>query len=184
MKSTPRLVLALAACGDNTPGPLTYKDPPAGGKLRLVRNAASTADTVVLDLVVGKDPLTGFSVGFDLPLDDTRVHLAGFTPGSALDPGPAPVAAMAALHGDGPLAHALVTGQSQKATTHDGNATLAPGTVLYTVSLQVVQSAPKGVVFDGTASGFVLPSGGLRDRTGMAVVEPADVAIGKLVVNR
>jgi hypothetical protein len=40
------------------------------------------------------------------------------------------------------------------------------------------------VVFDGTAAGFVLPSGGMRDRTGSAVVEPADVAIGKLVVNR
>jgi hypothetical protein len=178
------LLLALAACGDNQPAPLTYKNPPAGGKLRLVKNAATTADSVVLDLVVGKDPLTGYSVGFDLPLDDARVSLAGFTPGTALDPGPAPIAAMAALPVDGPLAHMLVTAQSQKATAHDGNATLAPGPVVYTLTLDLVQHAPGGVVFDGTATGFTLPSGGMRDRTGNAVVEPAEIAIGKLVVNR
>lgn len=182
MKSTLLVLLALAACGDNTPAPLTYRDPPPGGKLRLVRNKATTADTVVLDLVVGKDALTGYSVGFDLPLDDKRVHFGSFTPGTALDAGPAPVAAMAALPVDGPLAHMLVTAQSQKATAHATDATLAPGTVLYTVSLRLVPSAKSGVVFDGTASGFVLPSGGLRDRAGNAVVEPGDVAIGKLVV--
>lgn len=178
------LLLALAACGDNISAPLTYKDPPAGGKLRLVRNASSTADSIVLDLVVGKQALTGYSVGFDLPLDDARVHLGDFTPGTALDAGPAPVAAMAALPADGLLAHMLVTAQSQKATAHDADATLAPGTVVYTISLDVVPHAPKGVVFDGTASGFILPSGGMRDRTGNAVVEPAEVSIGKLVVNR
>ena len=36
-------------------------------------------------------PLTGYSVGFDLPLDDTKVTLGAFTPGTALDPGSAPV---------------------------------------------------------------------------------------------
>ena len=178
------LLLALAACGDNQPAPLTYKNPPAGGKLRLVENAATTPDSVVLDLVVGTDPLTGYSVGFDLPADDARVKLGTFTPGKALDPGPAPLAAMAALPSAGPLAHTLVTAQSEKATAHDTDATLAPGTVVYTITLDLVPHAPGGVVFDGTAAGFVLPSGGMRDRTGNAVVEPADVAIGKLVVNR
>ena len=177
------LLLALAACGDNLSAPLTYHDP-KGGKLRLVRNQTSTAEHLVLDLVVGKDALTGYSVGFDLPLDDRRVHLGDFTPGTALDPGPAPLAAMAALADDGPLAHVLVTGQSQKATSHDADATLAPGTVVYSVSLDLVQHAPAGIVFDGTKPGFVLPSGGMRDRAGSAVVEPADVAIGKLEVVR
>lgn len=182
MKSTLVLLLVLAACGDNLSAPLTYRDPPPGGKLRLVQDPATTADTVVLDLVVGKDTLTGYSVGFDLPLDDRRVHFGGFTPGTALDPGPAPIAAMGALPAEGPLAHVLVTGQSQKATAHQADATLAPGTVLYTVTLHLVPNAKAGTVFDGTASGFVLPSGGLRDRAGHAVVEPADIAIGKLVV--
>jgi len=184
VKSLVVLLVVLAACGDNIPSPLTYKDPAPTGKLRLVRNASSTADSMVLDLVVGKQPLTGYSVGFDLPLDDTRVHLGTFTPGTVLDPGPAPVAAMAALPGDGPLAHMLVTAQSQKATAHDADATLQPGTVVYTITLDLVPHAPKGVVFDGTASGFILPSGGMRDRAGNAAVEPADVAIGRLAVNR
>jgi hypothetical protein len=177
-------LLALAACGDNISAPLTYKDPPAGGKLRLIKAGDATMDSITLELVVGKQALTGYSVGFDLPLDDTRVLLGQFTPGSALDAGPAPIAALAALPGDGPLAHMLVTAQSQKATTHATDATLAPGTVLYTITLDLVRKAPSGVVFDGTASGFVLPSGGLRDRTGNAVVEPTEVSIGTLRVNR
>ena len=178
------LALALvAACGDNLPAPLAYTDP-SGGKLRLVRDGKSSAKEIVLDLVVGKEPLAGYSVGFDLPLDDTRVTFGGFTPGTALDPGPAPVAAMGALPDAGPLAHMLVTAQSHKATANDADTTLAPGTVLYSVTLDLVAGAPKGIVFDGTATGFVLPSGGMRDRSGTAVVEPADVAIGKLVVNR
>ena len=44
--------------------------------------------------------------------------------------------------------------------------------------------APSGVIFDGTAAGFALPSGGMRTRAGTTVVAPADVAIGKLEVNR
>jgi hypothetical protein len=40
-----------------------------------------------------------------------------------------------------------------------------------------------GVVFDGTAADFHLPSGGMRDRSGTTVVEATDVAIGKLEVH-
>jgi hypothetical protein len=36
------------------------------------------------------------------------------------------------------------------------------------------------VVFDGTATGFVLPSGGLRNKAGMSVVDASQVKIGKL----
>jgi hypothetical protein len=177
------ILFTVAACGDNLGPPLAYHDP-KGGKLRLVRDAKSTDQEVVLDLVVGKTALTGFSVGFDLPLDDSRVGFAGFTAGTALDAGPAPIAAMAAMPDSGPLAHMLVAAQSQKATGHATDATLPPGTVLFSVALDLVGGANKGVVFDGTATGFVLPSGGLRDRAGNAVVEPAEVAIGKLEVTR
>jgi hypothetical protein len=38
------------------------------------------------------------------------------------------------------------------------------------------------VVFDGTAAGYALPSGGLRNRAGTAVVSAGQVAIGKLEV--
>jgi hypothetical protein len=181
------LLAGLPACGDNDGPPLSYTNPPKGGKLRLVQNPDTSVSYVKLDLVVGDQPLTGYSVGFDLPLDDTKVSFGGFTPEKALDPGTDPVAAKAALPEHGPLAHVLVAGLSQKADGTGAIATdtqLKPGTKLFTIELDLVQSATAGVVFDGTASGFVLPSGGMRDRTGNSVVDPADVAIGKLVVHR
>jgi hypothetical protein len=179
--------LAVAACGDNSPPPLAYSNP-GNGKLRLVRNDAVSRDTVVvLDLIVGDQPLTGYSVGFDLPLDDTRVELGGFTAGSALDPGTAPPASLAKLPTTGPLAHQLVTAQSHKASGGGAVSTdtkLAAGALLYSIELDLIADAKSGVVFDGTAAGFALPSGGMRDRSGTTVVAPADVAIGKLFVTR
>jgi hypothetical protein len=181
------LVALLAACGDNNSGPIHYSNPD-GGKLRLVtsKTAPASETEVVLDLVVGDQPLTGYSVGFNLPLDHKLVRLGQFVPGSALNPGAAPQAALAKQPLDGPLADMLVTGLSQKASG-DGAVTtdteLAPKSVLYTLHLQMVTSAPDGVVFDGTAADFHLPSGGLRDRSGTAVVQPAEVAIGKLEIH-
>ena len=176
------LLVALVACGDNTQ-PLTYKNPPAGGKLRLVQTTA-TAKSVTLAFEVGDAPLTGYSTGFDLPLDAAKVTLASFTPGTVIDPGPPPVAAMGVIGTDGPLAGQLVTAQSAKATNTASDVALDAGAVLFTLELDLAQDAAKGVVFDGTASGFALPSGGLRDRVGNSVVDPPDVAIGKLYVDR
>jgi len=53
--------------------------------------------------------------------------------------------------------------------------------VLFTIELDLVYGTP-GVVFDGTAPGFVLRSGGLRSLAGLTVVESRDVAIGALEV--
>jgi len=162
---------------------LRYRDPD-GGALRLIRNPASDARTAVLDFVVGDAPLTGYATGFDLALDAHLVRLGAFTPGAGLDPGAPPIAAGAAIPTTGPLAGVLVTALSQKASgagavAHD--TVLAPGTVLFTVSLELVYGAT-GVVFDGTAPGFALRSGGLRSLAGATVVESRDVAIGALEV--
>ena len=177
------LLLSLVACGDNDKGPISYTDPGAG-KLRLIQGPSPGADRVLLELVVGDQPLTGYSVGFDLPIDDTKVTFGKFTPGSALNPGTTPIAALGKLVQSGPLAHQLVTAQSQKASG-DGatpaDTTLAAGTVVYSIELAMIAHA-KGVVFDGTASGFMLPSGGMRDRAGTAVVLASEVAIGKLEI--
>jgi hypothetical protein len=173
------LAAAAAACGDPM---LSYTDP-TGGALRLVKNPRSTGKAVVLDFVVGDTPLTGYSTGFDLPLDTTRVRLGPATPGTVLNPGSAPVAASAMMPGDGPLRGTLVVGLSQKATGAGAVATdtaLPPGTVLYTVELDAVEPRNDGVVFDGTAKAFVLPSGGLRNKAGATVVDAGAVAIGKL----
>jgi hypothetical protein len=181
------LLGAATACGGgSSSGPLVYDNPSeASAKLALVQNKASTPTKLVLDLVVVNNPITGYSTGFDLPLDDTKVALGPFTPGTALSPGSAPQAAQAVLPATGPLAHNLVVAQSQKATGTGAVASdtmLPAGTVLLTVELDYVANAPAGVVFDGTAAGFTLPSGGLLDRTGNGVAGPTDVAIGKLEV--
>ena len=180
--------LLASACGDNlsAPGPLAYTDPGAG-KLRLVKDPASTGWEMVLDLVVGDAPQTGYSVGFDLPLTPGDVQLGAFTPGTALSAGTAPVAALASIPDHGPLANQLVTGQSQKASGAGAVATdttLAPGTILYSIHLAPIVGARAGIVFDGGASGFVLTSAGLRDRKGNTVVDAKDVAIGKLELVR
>ncbi len=187
------LAAALAGCGDNITstdpgsaedGPdaiLVYTDP-AGGKLRLVNHPGAKAGaTIVLDFVVGAAPQTGYSTGFDLPLP-VPMEVTAFTPGTALNPGE-PAAARAVVPTSGPLAQNLVTAQSQKANGAGAvttDTTLAPGTVLYTVTLKLDAAIRPSVIFDGTAAGFALPSGGLRDKSGNTVVDAKDVAIGKL----
>jgi hypothetical protein len=164
---------------------LIYTDP-AGGVLRLIHDPASTsAQAVVLAFVVGGQPLSGYATGFNLPLDATKVVLGSFNAGTGLDPGLPPLAAQAVIPDHGPLAGVLVTAQSQKASgagAVTGDTTLSPGAVLYTVRLVLAKGATAGVVFDGTAAGFALPSGGLRNRAGTAVVEAGQVGIGKLEV--
>ena len=182
-------ILLSAACGDNDAPPVDYTNPKAGGALRLVKSKTKPASDhdVVLDLVVGDQPLTGYSVGFNLPVDHQLARLVEFVPGTVLDPGTSPPAAHAAHPLDGPLANVIVTALSQKAEGPGAVATdttLAPGSVLYTISLQVSLGAPDGVIFDGTAEDFHLPSGGMRDRAGTTVVEPNNVSIGKLEVNK
>jgi hypothetical protein len=163
---------------------LAYTDP-VGGALRLVKNARSTPTQIVLDFIVGDAPLTGYATGFDLPLDPAKVTLGLFTPGRALAPGAAPIAADAVIPTTGALAGMLVIGQSQKAAGTGAIATdtaLAPHSVLFTIELDAVQPFQRGVVFDGTAKGFTLPSGGLRTRAGLTAVQRVDVQIGKLSV--
>lgn len=171
------------------PFKLTYTDPPAGGKLRLVKNAASTSTQAVLDFVVGATAQTGYSTGFNLPLDTTKVTLSSLVPGTALSAGTATTAAKAVIPASGPLRGVLVAAQSQKAAGTGsvvGDTTLAAGAVLFTIKLDMgpgATTAP-GVVFDGTAGGFVLPSGGLRDHLGANVVLPTEVSIGKLEITQ
>jgi hypothetical protein len=187
MKALVLSALVLAACGDNDKGQLVYKDPPKGGALRLVKDPATTGATMVLDFVVGDDPLVGYATGFDLPLDATKVTLGAFTPGTALDPGGAPAATAAAIPMQGPLAGTLVVALSQKASGAGAvttDATLAPGARLFQLRLDRVEPVTSGVVFDGLDASFHLPSGGLRDRSGLTVVDETRVAIGRLEIPR
>jgi hypothetical protein len=165
---------------------LVYVDPPAGGKIRLVRDASSTGTRVVLNLVANTT-LTGYYLGFNLPLDSTKVHLsaaAPFTPGTALPAGSAPAAAKAVLSTTGPLAGVLVTGQSQKAAgagSVPSDTTVSAAAIFYTVRLDAVGGASPGVVFDGSAPGSRFGAG-MRNKAGTDVAVSTDFAMGKLTL--
>ncbi|MFP2904773.1 beta strand repeat-containing protein [Pyxidicoccus sp. 3LFB2] len=164
---------------------LVYTAPAPGRRIALVSNPASTATTVVLDLVAMED-LTGYSVGMNLPLDAERVQTAGslMIPGAALPAGVNPTAAYGALPTSGPLAGVLTTGQSQKAAGEGAVATdssITAGTVLYTVQLALRPGAVSGVVFDGAQLGPKF-SALLRDKLGTDVVNGGGFAIGRLEV--
>lgn len=164
---------------------LEYTDPPAGGKIRLVKNPGSTSDKLLLDLVAAV-PLTGYSVGFDLPLADKGVKLSAtpMVPGTVLNPGTGVVAAKAALPSSGPYAGMIVSGQSQKASGAGAVATdasIGAGDLLYTLQLEVVTGSVPGVVFDGQNLGPRFRAA-LRDKAGNEAVAKTDFAIGKLVL--
>ncbi|MBF5041990.1 hypothetical protein FGE12_06260 [Aggregicoccus sp. 17bor-14] len=156
---------------------------PTSGKIRLMRNPASTSRNIVLDLVTLED-LTGYSVGMNLPLDTTRAQAGSplMTNGSALPAGSAPTAAMALIPTSGPLQGVLVSGQSQKASGAGAvlTDTLIPaGSVLYTLRLSMPTGATEGVVFDGASPGAKFRAL-LRNKLGEDVVAGNDFAIGKL----
>lgn len=163
-----------------------YTDPAAGvGKIRLVKNAASTGAVAVLDLVAAAS-LTGYFVGLDLPVDSTKVALGApaIAAGTALNPGLAPLAMAAALPASGPLASMLVSGLSQKAAgagAVTGDASIASGQVFYRLQLDLASGAASGTVFDGAS----LPASfraSLRTRASAETAALTDFAIGKLVV--
>jgi hypothetical protein len=165
---------------------LVYTDPAAGtGKIRLVRNAASTGAVAVLDLVAAGS-LSGYFVGLDLPLDSTKVTQGtpAIAAGNALNPGGAPRAMAAALPSAGPLASISASGLSQKAAgagAVTSDASISSGQVFYTLQLDLSAGAAVGTVFDGAS----LPAtfrASLRNKTGTETVGQTDFAIGKLEV--
>jgi len=166
---------------------LVYTDPPAGGKIRLVKDAeSSTANGVALKLVANSN-LTGYYVGFNLPVASGKVQFASpsISPANdALNPGTAPQAMGAKIPSSGPLANVLVTGLSQKAAgagAAANNARISSGQVFYTIHLRPADGATPGVVFSGTALGSQFRAA-LRDRLGNEIASQSDFAIGTLAV--
>ncbi len=164
---------------------LVYTNPAAGGKVRLVKNSASTSTTVVLDLVVNA-ALTGYSVALNLPVAGSGVQLdaSPITKGTALDPGSAPAAIAVALPSSGPLSGVLTSGLSQKAGgtgAVTADASLTSGQILYTLKLDLQSAATTGTVFDGASLGSRFHAS-LRNKAGSEVAGPNDFAIGKLEV--
>jgi hypothetical protein len=159
--------------------------PPTTGKIVLVPNAAmSTPTLAVLDLVAMVD-LTGYFVGFDVAVDGTKLAPDAnlMTKGNALDPGTNPPAIAGTIPTTGPLANALVTGLSQKASGNGAvaaDATIKTGSIFYTLQLPLKAGAAGGTIMDGTVAANKIRAG-LRNKVGTEVVGVADFAIGKLV---
>ncbi len=167
-------------------GPAYYYVPPTtGGKIELVPNVAQSTPTLaVLDLTAMVD-LTGYFVGFDVAIDATKVAPDGslMTAGTALNPGTNPAAIAGAIPTAGPRANALATGISQKASGNGAvatDATIAAGTVFYTVKLPLKSGATGGTIFDGTVAKNVIRAS-LRNKVGAEQVGVADFGIGQLI---
>jgi hypothetical protein len=166
-------------------GPAYYYVPPTDGKIQLVVNQAmSSPTTAVLDLVAKVD-LTGYFVGVDVAVDASKVapDATLMTAGAALSPGTNPAAMAGAVPTTGPLANALVTGLSQKASGNGAVATdtmIAAGSVFYTVTLPIKAGAAAGTIMDGTVAKNKIRAG-LRNKMGTEVVGVGDFGIGQLI---
>lgn len=166
-------------------GAAYYYVPPTTGRIQLVPNVGKSSPTAaVLDLVAEED-LTGYFVGFDVAVDATKLapDASLMAAGMALDPGSNPAAIAGAIPTAGPLANALVTGLSQKASGNGAvpaDATIAKGSVFYTVTLPVKAGAAAGTILDGTVAKNKIRAG-LRDKSGKEIVGVADFGIGQLV---
>ena len=166
---------------------LQYDDPPVGaGKLRLVRNASSTATHLVLDLQVGGNPVTGFGIALSLPVDAAKVT---FTPASGLvvnaitlDAGSAPATAAATLPLTGPLGNMLVVGVARKKqVVTDGDVLLPAGATVFSIALDMNGAPAIGVLFTGTNLETRFRAT-LLNKAGVEVVSKQDFAIGDLSI--
>jgi hypothetical protein len=176
----------LTASEDTTvSGPAFYYVPPTSGKIQLLPDlTASTPTLAVLNLTAMVD-LTGYFVGFDVAVDATKLapDASLMTAGTVIKPGTNPPAIAAAIPTAGPLANALVTGISQKASGNGAvatDATIPMGSVFYTIKLPLKSGATGGTIMDGTVAKNVIRAG-LRNKVGTEVVGVADFGFGKLV---
>lgn len=166
---------------------LVYTDPPPGGRIRLVRDAQRSTPTLLALKVVANTNLTGYFVGFNLPLASGKVELGSpaiSAEHDALDPGQPPQPVAAVIPTTGLLANVLVTGISQKAAgagAVPNDAQISSGQVFYTVWLRPSGNASPGVVFSGNALGSRFRAA-LRDKLGNEIASQSDFAIGTLVV--
>ncbi|WP_164011676.1 beta strand repeat-containing protein [Pyxidicoccus trucidator] len=164
---------------------LAYTDP-ASGRIRLMRNTSSTDTRLVLDVVAAEE-LSGYGVGFNLPVDTTKVRLAAqdsITAGAILSVGASVPAVAVGLPTSGPLSGVLTSGISQKASGSGAVATdttIPAGSVLYQLSLELAPGAEAGVVFDGANLGSRF-KGLLRNKLGDDVVGSAGFGIGRLEI--
>jgi PKD repeat protein len=164
-----------------------YDDPAPGGKLRLVRNAASTQTHLVLDLKVGSSALSGFGVALTLPMPASKLT---FTPATGLilnaavlDAGSTARTAAAKVPSAGPLQDMLVVGVARKKqVSTDGDVTLPAGATVFSIAVDMNGSPALGSIFNGGA--LASPArAALLGKAGTEVASLADFAIGNLSIS-
>ena len=163
-----------------------YDDPAPGGKVRLVRNAASTATHLVLDLQVGSTALNAFGIALTLPMDAAKVTFVPTTGlvlnSSVLDAGGSPATAAAVVPSAGPLQNMLVIGVARKKqAVTDGDVTLAAGATVFSIVVNMNGSPATGLIFSGSNLGTAARAA-LLTKAGTEVAGKADFAIGDLSI--
>jgi hypothetical protein len=141
--------------------------------LRIVADPCGACTSITLKLVAtAAMPANGLrGVALNVPLDSTKVTLAGFAAPWVTDANPAAKAVI----GNGPLKDVLVLGAALKGTGTAPalDAPLAVGAELAHVVLALAQPAVKGVIFDGASlssnAGFVAQIRSASGATGIAV---------------
>jgi hypothetical protein len=176
---------------------LNYTNPTsATAKLLLIKNVArSTPTHLVLDVTTGAAAIpAAFGVAMNLPLDHTKATFTFTTGvtgnlavpvGAPLQPGTGAGATLAGLQPlTGPLADFLTVGVARKkAIASDGDVILPANTVLFSVALDAVSTAPAGTVFDGSALPAAARLAALK-RDGTEAAGKADFAVGLLFITR
>ncbi len=172
---------------------LVYTDPDAGPaetphRLRLVKNAALSTDSVVVLELRTVSAFTGYAVGFNLPADSrvVRVGASAITDGpGGVDPGSAPAAIGAVLGTSGKMANVWTAGVSQKAAgagAVTSEASFAADQLVFTVRLEMAPLPLFKPAFDGTAGLIPGLEAAVRNRVGDDVVNGLRFGIGKLAV--
>ena len=203
--ATATATVALVAAGLR----LDYADPTvtAGKKILLVKNAASTATHLVLDVKVGAaDIAAAFGVAMNLPLDHTMATFS-FDPTTSpttgvvvpaaapLQPGTGTGATMGGKQVTaGPLHDATASAPAsdmvtigvarKKSVVTDGDVLLPAGTVLFSVGFDVAAAAPSGTVLDPAAAAFAKAKLSVLKKDGTEAAGKSDFAIGQLFVTQ
>ncbi len=209
LTATDTVVSTATGTGTQTVHGLVYTDPSSGGKVRVVKNAASTASIVQLDVVSNtslfavtlgtNDSVRNgvFAAGMNLPLDTAKV---GPDATFLVTTAPAGSSALLSL-GTGTQAKAaainngvLYSGISQKrvdatagaaSNNMRGDVSVRPfpgaSSFYYSLRLKLTPGAAAGTVFDGQNLGAKFHAA-VRDRSGSDVFQNADFAVGKLEV--
>ncbi len=207
LTATDTVVATATGSGTQTVHGLVYTDPASGGKVRIVKNASSTASVVQLDVVSNtslfaltlgtNDTVRNgvFAAGMNLPLDASKVG-----PDATFLVTTPPAGSAAVLNlGTGTQAKGAVinngvlySGISQKrvdttagaaSNNMRGDVSVRPfpgaASFYYSLRLKLTPGAAAGTIFDGQSLGPKFHAA-VRDRSGSDVFQNADFAVGKL----